>query len=347
MKRQKITDRNLYDYEDRRIIMQKSNGLCAHCGKKLTIGYNATVDHFVPLNKGGINQKINCVMLCEECNKRKSSRIISPEYWLPYLKDEERKALTDYFDSYIQSFEYMSRRNLFCCDVYVVPLYTGNKINAKNKKQKENIERKLSKKYSIIRAYPDDEPELVAFFTKYLKKIGQFGSEKAVEANIRFWLKFGCIYFIRNEEGNIEVMTPITLCYEKQADIVLLLNYIFSMKSNENMGFIINDLSRFIARRLLMEQDITYVRIKTIMFIKDKSHKYLAGGLYLPGERTWVIAYNVYSTNESYEEDENSRQKIRNLYDEFGNLHREMESFFRKPENQEVEYMKEAILLER
>ena len=71
LERQKIVERDDFTFDEREHIAAKSHHKCAHCGKEVYFGYGATVDHFVPLNKGGTNRDINLIMLCNDCNKEK------------------------------------------------------------------------------------------------------------------------------------------------------------------------------------------------------------------------------------------------------------------------------------
>ncbi len=48
---------------------------CAYCGRKLT-PLTATVDHVVPLGRGGTNDRRNLAICCKGCGMRKAD-------WLP------------------------------------------------------------------------------------------------------------------------------------------------------------------------------------------------------------------------------------------------------------------------
>ena len=55
---------------DLQYIYEKQNGICACCGAK--IPYNKiTVDHIIPLSKGGSDLPINIQLLCGSCNSSK------------------------------------------------------------------------------------------------------------------------------------------------------------------------------------------------------------------------------------------------------------------------------------
>jgi 5-methylcytosine-specific restriction endonuclease McrA len=49
-------------------MKRRRRRFCAHCGT----GSNLTIDHIIPLSKGGDNQVHNLQMLCEPCNTKKA-----------------------------------------------------------------------------------------------------------------------------------------------------------------------------------------------------------------------------------------------------------------------------------
>ncbi len=58
-----------------------SSGACYYCGKK--VGFkNLTMDHVIPLSRGGRSTKDNLVPCCKECNTRKKSSL--PVEWDEY-----------------------------------------------------------------------------------------------------------------------------------------------------------------------------------------------------------------------------------------------------------------------
>jgi 5-methylcytosine-specific restriction endonuclease McrA len=48
---------------------------CKYCGKELTLE-EATVDHIIPLSKGGTNRWHNKVLACSPCNAKKGDKIL-------------------------------------------------------------------------------------------------------------------------------------------------------------------------------------------------------------------------------------------------------------------------------
>ena len=52
---------------------------CYYCGKQIE-GRNKTVDHKIPISRGGTNARENLVMCCQSCNSHKNNRTESEYY---------------------------------------------------------------------------------------------------------------------------------------------------------------------------------------------------------------------------------------------------------------------------
>lgn len=345
MKRAKITDRNNFDAWDKIELSKKSNNRCAHCGTKLIQGVNTTVDHFVPLSKGGINQRINIVILCEKCNKEKGDRIINPTDYLPYLNTKDYDNLHDYFQSYIQSFEFVERRNLLACDQYTINIYTGpNLDHITNKKTRQHMLQTIRTKYSLIRATDENIQEMETFFIKYLKKYNDLHSEQTVSKNIEFWMKFGCIYLIRNEKTNaIETMIPITVRQNKRTKIDLVVN-IFSYYVTYIVGYLTDILPEYIARRVITEQNIPNICISACIPIYDKIQKFITWDCVLT-KGHWITTYRNFSIKKKGEDyTKKELEQKEKFYAAFNNITEEVNKFFQKPENEYIQYMRDYVI---
>ena len=53
---------------------RKASGICHYCGQHVGIK-NLTMDHIIPLSRGGRSSKGNLVPCCKECNTRKKSNL--------------------------------------------------------------------------------------------------------------------------------------------------------------------------------------------------------------------------------------------------------------------------------
>ncbi|PLY02032.1 MAG: HNH endonuclease [Desulfuromonas sp.] len=62
-------------------------GVCHYCGKNVP-PKELTLDHIVPVARGGLSSKNNCVPACKECNNKKKNLL--PLEWDDYLKKLER-----------------------------------------------------------------------------------------------------------------------------------------------------------------------------------------------------------------------------------------------------------------
>ncbi len=57
----------------RRNVYKRDDHKCLKCGQK----ENLSIDHIVPLSKGGLKAKFNLQTLCVSCNSQKGNRIAS------------------------------------------------------------------------------------------------------------------------------------------------------------------------------------------------------------------------------------------------------------------------------
>lgn len=63
-----------------------AEGRCYYCGR-VTPGAGLTMDHVVPLTRGGRSVRSNLVTCCKECNNRKKNLL--PQEWEAYLRKGE------------------------------------------------------------------------------------------------------------------------------------------------------------------------------------------------------------------------------------------------------------------
>ena len=61
---------------------KRSTGICHYCGKKFS-PKELTMDHVIPIARGGKSVKINLVPCCKECNTKK--RQFLPLEWNEYM----------------------------------------------------------------------------------------------------------------------------------------------------------------------------------------------------------------------------------------------------------------------
>jgi 5-methylcytosine-specific restriction endonuclease McrA len=66
-------------------------GVCHYCGRHVGPG-QLTMDHVVPLSRGGKSKKGNLVPACKTCNSKK--KYLLPVEWEAYLQDLEKAPLS-------------------------------------------------------------------------------------------------------------------------------------------------------------------------------------------------------------------------------------------------------------
>ena len=307
LKRQKIMERDRFTYADKKKLAEKSNGLCCHCGHKVTVGYDATVEHFVPLSQGGTNRDINMVLLCEDCNKTKSNLIYRPNDYLTYLKEEHLEKLNGYFDSYIKSFDFVNRDNLLACDRYKVwvqsmPEEMYYSLLRRKGKKSQDIMKRCSSPLWVKRATYDDVDKLTEYYIRYLKKYNCLDSEDSAKVNIQFWISFGCIYYIERND-NIESFITVMVTkangrvYMDQdpLDYFLTVN-VFTYYSNDYALTLGYNLSRQIPKYLSSEQNLKQIPVKYCVIADDKlSTEICNGGSLYHGDRflsSFLVLYD-------------------------------------------------------
>lgn len=68
----------------REAVIEKFNGTCCMCGKKVNREGNIkdwpTIDHIVPLSYGGAHEWENVQLLCLSCNSKKGLKVSDEEY---------------------------------------------------------------------------------------------------------------------------------------------------------------------------------------------------------------------------------------------------------------------------
>ncbi len=99
-------------------LLNETGGKCAHCGTPLNRYTNLTIDHVIPLNKGGTNGTQNLTVLCKACNEQKSDMILPPMSWYPFLSSKRRKALTEILHKYMKDTDYLAEDCLVPIDAF-------------------------------------------------------------------------------------------------------------------------------------------------------------------------------------------------------------------------------------
>lgn len=65
-----------------------STGTCWYCSQKVGF-HNLTMDHVIPLARGGRSTKDNLVPCCKDCNTKKKNAL--PIEWDEYMEELQRR----------------------------------------------------------------------------------------------------------------------------------------------------------------------------------------------------------------------------------------------------------------
>ena len=147
--------------EVKRAVARKTDNRCAMCGKHIQIGDgDFTIDHFIPLNKGGNNSVENLIPMCTECNKKKTDNIYSAYGMLPFLKNKYRKEIINITHKYLNEYLWLSDNNILSFDNEKITLQVPIIIRNSSKQNYYNIPIKLEKVKEVT-------DEIIEFISKY------------------------------------------------------------------------------------------------------------------------------------------------------------------------------------
>lgn len=353
MKAKKYYDRDQRFTEDEKwTIAKKSDDKCCHCGKPVFFHYGATVDHFIPLDKGGSNSMYNLIMLCEKCNQEKDNKIMNIDY-IPYLKDKYKKQLSDYVNSYIQVMDIAERNRLLAYDEYTQPI--EQEIHSHHNRKSKYIQ---VSKYKLKLATWNDLDKLHEYLVKYLKKNNQLDDEKAARENIIFWMQFGSIYYVE-KNNEINMMIAITIKHVTKDEGFRGCNYlpymyIFPYYSTDVSFAIVYNLITNIPLYIMKEAQLDFVPFNVLMLDTDKltnkiasiynnSYQDIISGFtcmnYIVGDVTHTNTYlKVEDMNES-------ELKTYNFFKKFEDITDKMLKYFEKYSDREsISWMINSIM---
>lgn len=105
-----IEERINWSWSDKDFVLKKSKSRCSHCGKILD-RTTMTMDHYIPISKGGSNDLSNIIPLCHDCNQEKSNKIVYPFDYYRYLDVQDTLDLMVIKDRYINTVKWYNTNN--------------------------------------------------------------------------------------------------------------------------------------------------------------------------------------------------------------------------------------------
>ncbi len=352
IERQKIYERELLDEEYRDKIADKSEHKCCHCGKLVYFGYGATVDHFVPLHQGGTNRDNNLIMLCKDCNEAKGEMIVDPEEYCKYLKPEHLEVLQSYFDSYLHSFEYLSRKNLLSKDEYVIKVAPSATLSDRFF-DKHREHHSLFITHSLKRAFIDDIDRITDYLRKYARKYNVLESEEELMHNVEFWMKFGCIYYIE-KNNDIKLVCIITVTDLTRSGFSDLLENtlslaLFSYYSNDNAVTLAKGAAEKIPRMIINEQGLDQLPVRLSVVQSDKLRGIILGRPGVVESRTSQLFAHSYLISFKGNPDDLSKleedEKLKVFFEKFKDCQAEVDEWLEEHADYDLAWMRDEIAL--
>ena len=255
MGRKGASGRKKLTTEEKEILLRRSNGKCAHCGKHLDVD-SMTIEHLYPVSKGGSNHTFNVVAFCEDCNENKSNFTIGSIIdYCPFIDEQyvenyqnrynEETVVNDDANRFIshdeQQFYYMHDAGY---DMLCKMIYEGRK-----RKDIVKIANAFLKPLVLEKAYYSD-----------LEKIYErcrFDDER-VELRCEEISNMSEIYY-RSLDGEVE-------------------SYVIKLGSNEPVGFLVMDKVTY-GKDIDYNEEIDNILKKTNLQVKYVTrHTSIASG---------------------------------------------------------------------
>lgn len=208
--RTQTDERRFFTTKEKEFILSKSNNCCCRCGKGLSLfDKEYTVEHVIPLSKGGTNSISNLVALCMSCNMKKDNSIIHPRDYFKYLKDEYYEEIKQIYDIYCEETSWFSTRNYTREDIVdigyesVFDILSGEKLV-------NQYDHMLHHAATLKKCTSEDLPELYDYVCRYNKKIGLPAEKEEIKTLIDDVYKVGCVYKLYHGYDIIAVI-PIAI----------------------------------------------------------------------------------------------------------------------------------------
>ena len=197
-KRERVAQRDQISYDDKIKILSKTGGFCAHCGRRIEVGGQFTVDHVIPLDQGGTNDMKNLVPLCKDCNFDKSDRMVRAR-WYEYLTPKYLEEVRNHIEEY-HTVHSLIGHNYF--DAYDIIPFTYLDM----KGQTSRIRRGTGE---CRKAYYSDLDDIYKFYITYFRDVLIKRSNAEVKDFLSLCFRYGAIYFMRDDSNRISCVLPL------------------------------------------------------------------------------------------------------------------------------------------
>jgi 5-methylcytosine-specific restriction endonuclease McrA len=104
----------------RKAILKRDDYICSYCGQEAT-----TVDHIIPISKGGVDHESNLTSACTTCNYGKKDRdakiFLEKKFAERFTKIKKKNDFFAHDLTRTHSFVALSPRNIKNYDVFQLP----------------------------------------------------------------------------------------------------------------------------------------------------------------------------------------------------------------------------------
>jgi len=170
MYRTQYEDRAIISTEMREKILAKSESRCCKCGHPLTLK-KMTVDHYIPISKGGTNNMENLVPMCKKCNKNKNDLVITPGEGIKYIDAKHMNELQSLYKGYIDDVKWYRPNSLSREDMHIIQyplLITAAKGHIQ--RDKYGLYTSLSGQCVLEKVTYDSLEEVYDYTVRYMNK---------------------------------------------------------------------------------------------------------------------------------------------------------------------------------
>lgn len=268
-RRQASSERKWFTTDEKEYMLNKSDYRCCHCGKTIGNKMGFTVEHVVPISKGGTNDMVNMVALCKECNHEKGNDVVQVQEYYKYLKPCYMEKLLKYSERYLYSVKWIDNNNFIPYDKIELEINTGYVYGHGKKKA---IIGKA--KYTLMRAQYCDLDDVYNLRLKYEKKYKFYGkSKEEIKEDISFSFKNGAIYVVRDR--NNEAVMCFDLCFteDKEGLRQLAIVDVHCLYNSDKYIDMANKAFVYVAGSIARGIDMKYISLMLTLDTRDPLHQ--------------------------------------------------------------------------
>jgi len=121
----RTVSRTQFSIDFKQEIWEKSDGRCCKCGCSFNEkGKMFTIEHVIPLSKGGTNDKDNVIGLCKQCNLEKGEMVVTKSLgkYYKYLNTEQLALLETYVENYVNNSSLLNFNTWLSSDIEEITL---------------------------------------------------------------------------------------------------------------------------------------------------------------------------------------------------------------------------------